>query len=351
MKIVHTSDIHLDSPLTSRLSPEKARARRRELLDGFSRLVERAEQLGAEAMIIAGDLFDSERASKRAMDTALEVISKSPLSFFYLSGNHEGTLLCSDNRDLPKNLYLFAEEWTYYKLGDTVIAGRTKCSAGMFDSLSLDPSDKNILVLHGELRDRSSSDGIGIRDAADRGIDYMALGHYHSYRSQKIFGRGTAVYCGTPEGRGFDECGECGFVLIDTDSIGEHRFIPFAKRRVLLVPIDVSGFESLSELKEAIESAVGASKRDDILRIELVGQRRLELWIDEQALEERFKNRFYHFEIKNSTRLMIRKEDHLYDKSLRGEFIRLVSERDDLDELTKEKVIEMGLYALMGEEV
>ena len=78
MKIIHTSDIHIDSPLTARLSPDKIRERRRELIDGFSRLVSEAKRIGAEAMIIAGDLFDSERISKRAIDTALDAIESSP---------------------------------------------------------------------------------------------------------------------------------------------------------------------------------------------------------------------------------------------------------------------------------
>ncbi len=353
MKIIHTSDIHLDSRLTSRLSPDKAKVRRRELLSNLSRFVSEARRLSASAIIIAGDLFDSERVSSRALETALDVISGADgIGFFYLPGNHEKNALTASGRTLPANLFIFGEEWTYYKAGDVVIAGRSRCCENMFDSLDFKKEDKNIAVLHGELRDRSlSPDAVGLRDAAERNIDYLALGHYHSFRSCQISGGGSAVYSGTPEGRGFDECGKCGFVLIDTDRIEEYKFIPFAKRIIHNIEIDINGLNSLGEVQSACQSAIRGLSSDDLVRLELVGQRGLELWLDEEAIADKFRGGFFHLEVKNSTRLLIKKEDYQFDKTLKGEFIRLVSSREDLDELTKEKIIEMGLNALMGEEV
>ena len=67
MRIIHTSDIHLDSPLTSRLSANKIRERRRELLSGFGRLVDEAKTQGTEAIIIAGDLFDDGCATNQTV--------------------------------------------------------------------------------------------------------------------------------------------------------------------------------------------------------------------------------------------------------------------------------------------
>ena len=59
------------------------------------------------------------------------------------------------------------------------------------------------MVLHGELRDKSAQGGvIGLTEAANKNIDYMALGHYHTYSEAQIDKRGVAVYSGTPEGRG-----------------------------------------------------------------------------------------------------------------------------------------------------
>ena len=85
MILIHTSDVHLDSPLTSRLTSDKVRERRRELLSSFGRLVEEAKAIHATGVIIAGDLFDSERISRKALDTALNIIEEAEeISFLYL---------------------------------------------------------------------------------------------------------------------------------------------------------------------------------------------------------------------------------------------------------------------------
>ena len=65
MKIIHTSDLHLDSPLTTRLASEKVKERKNELLLSFRKTVQAAKTSGADGFIIAGDLFDSERVGKR----------------------------------------------------------------------------------------------------------------------------------------------------------------------------------------------------------------------------------------------------------------------------------------------
>ena len=51
----------------------------------------------------------------------------------------------------------------------------------------------------------------------DLNIDYLALGHIHSYKCHKLDKRGVYCYSGCLEGRGFDECGDKGFVLLETE--------------------------------------------------------------------------------------------------------------------------------------
>lgn len=354
MKIIHTSDIHIDSPLTSRLPADKVRERRRELLSGFGRLVERARSLGAEAIIIAGDLFDSSRISKRALDTALDIIEGAKeITFLYLQGNHEGDALEISERMLPKNLLTFGEEWTYHNIGNVTFAGRNLICAGMFDSLSLSEDRKNIVILHGDLRDKSASpDIIGIKDAAGKNIDYLALGHYHSYRTAPIDDRGAAVYCGTPEGRGFDEVGDKGYVILSTDgSKVLHSFHSFAKRRLHIIPLELDGVVRSSDILERAERVLKKISSEDIVRLELCGRYFPTLWKDTDTINDEFEGRFYYFELKDVSRIAINPEDYKHDMSLKGEFIRTVSADNTLDQATKEKIIACGINALMGEEL
>ena len=61
MKILHTSDLHLNSKMDSKLGKEKAKERKRELLLNFKKMTEFAKNAGFRAFIIAGDLFDTEK--------------------------------------------------------------------------------------------------------------------------------------------------------------------------------------------------------------------------------------------------------------------------------------------------
>lgn len=354
MRIIHTSDIHLDSPLTSRLPQDKVRERRRELLSGFGRLVEEAKALGVEAIIIAGDLFDNSRVSRRALDTALGIIQDArEITFFYLQGNHEGDALIASARVMPENLKIFGDDWTYYDIGDVTVAGRNVIQENMFDSLSLSKERKNILVLHGELRDRSCApDIIGIKEAAGKNIDYLALGHYHSYSAEAIDDRGAAVYSGTPEGRGFDEVGDKGYSLLSTSSDRVlHSFRPFARRRLHIVPLELDGAVRTVEIGERAERALRSIPSSDIVRLELTGRYFPTLWKDTDSLIREYSGRFYYFEVKDSSRIAINPDDYRHDMSLKGEFIRTVSRDDSLDEATKEKIIACGINALMGEDL
>ena len=352
MKIIHTSDIHLASRLSTRLPSSRVAERRRELTESFFRMCRDGMEMGASAMIIAGDLFDTAKATKKELDTVLSIIERAEnMTFLYLPGNHERSLVKDSGETLPKNLMIFREDWTYFKLGYLTIAGRSETSEDMFDTLRLDPQQKNVVVLHGELRERSKTGGvIGIRDAADRNIDYLALGHYHTYSTGTIDKRGVYAYSGTPEGRGFDEVGELGFSLINVseDSIS-HRFVPFAKRKMLVIDVDVSGALRTHEIEERIEAAISGIGTENLIRINFVGSRELEQRCDKELLERKFAERFYFAEIKDSTKLLTRAEDYKYDKSLKGEFIRLCLADDTLSDEEKEKIIRCGLSALAKE--
>lgn len=352
MKIIHTSDIHLASKLTARLPSSKVASRRRELTESFFRMCREGMNTGACAMIIAGDMFDTSKATKKDIDSALSIIERAEnISFFYLPGNHERGLVRDSGEALPKNLFVFENDWTYFNLGYVTIAGRCETSSDMFDTLKLDPNQKNIVVLHGEIRDKSKEDGIiGIRDAADRNIDYLALGHYHTYSSGKIDRRCTYVYSGTPEGRGFDETGELGFSMLNVTNEGiSHRFIPFAKRKMLIKDVDISGALRTRDIELKMEDALLNSGEDNLIRVNFIGSRELELRCDKALLLKKFAERFYYIEIKDSSKLLTRAEDYKYDKSLKGEFIRLCLEDNSLSDEEKEKIIHCGLSALAGE--
>ena len=353
MRLIHTSDLHMGSPLTARLPHEKIRQRKRELLSTFRRMVEEGARLGVSAVIIAGDLFDSENVGVRTVDEAAAVIAGAPeITFYYLTGNHEKNAFADAGLPLPENLRIFDTGWTYFDVGSLTIAGRSECAAGMFDTLSLSPERKNIVVLHGELRDRSAPECvIGEKEIPEDKVDLLCLGHYHTYAEKKINRRTTAIYCGTPEGRGFDETGDKGFVLLDVrEKKIETSFIPFAKRRLHEVSADISVASRALDVHEAVREAIRDIPEKDLVRVVLTGERMPELRYDTETIVERFGHEYYHFEVRDASRLALHPDDYRFDKSLKGEFIRLVSEEASLSEDERDAVIRCGLRALAGED-
>ncbi len=352
MKILHTSDLHLNSKMNSKLGREKAAERKRELLLNFKKMTEIAKKRACRAFIIAGDLFDTEKISVSVKKSVLDIISScSDIAFFYLPGNHEKDAVTEEN--LPENLHVFDEAWTYFTLDGVTFAGRRETEKGMFASLKKrENAEKLIAVLHGELCDKSDSGGkIGLKELKETDIDYLALGHYHSYSAEE-FDRGRfAVYSGTPLGRGFDEVGEMGYVIIDTENIVNFGFQKSDGRRLLEREIDITGINSTHELCDKISHACRDIPSSDLLRATLIGGRSPELKLDLIYAEKRLGESFYYFEIKDNSRLSVSAEDYANDKSLKGEFIRLVLLDSTLSDKEKNDIISVGISALMGENV
>ncbi len=348
MKLIHTSDMHLDSPLSSRLSPDKIKERKTELLNTLARLAEEAVRIGAEAIIIAGDLFDG-AITRRAASFVRELILKyKEIKFFILDGNHDAGMSEAIELSGIENVFLFSEQGCTFLLGNEVTVSGGASSDALLNSLSLPEDKANIVVLHGELR--SSGHGehiINSVSASGKNIDYLALGHYHSYSAERIDKRCTAVYSGTPEGRGFDEAAECGYVLVEAGRDGvKHSFVPFAKRRLHWVRLDISSLESAREIREAAERALLPIHRGDLVRLELIGGFLSGLDKDTDMLLSLWKDKFYFFELKDSSRISVRPEDYKNDKSLKGEFIRLVYSDGSMTDEEKDRVAECGIRAL-----
>ena len=349
MRLIHTSDLHLGSPMTSSLDKEAAKIRRQELRDTLAGLADEAERLDCSGIIIAGDLFDSAAPSALETELFLSTVRRHPkIAFFTLCGNHDGGVEFN-SVSLPENLYTFGKDFTEYKIADVSVIGKSCIGRDAFLGLSLDRARTNIVVLHGSL-DGSGEDSIRLNDARGIGIDYLALGHYHGYSEHKIDSRGVCVYSGTPEGRGFDEAHECGYVLIDTHRGVKHTFIPFAKRQILSINIDISGANVLNDIETLISEALKDVRNTSIVRITLVGVRQPHLIYDTDYLCAVLGGRFFHLEIKDSVSTGGAALQDSGTRSLKQEFLRLV-DKSGLDEKTKACVRELGTRALLGGKV
>ena len=262
MKIIHCSDLHLDSKMETNLDKEKARERKNEILITFERMVNYAKENEVKVIIIAGDLFDKKTITIKAKNTVKNAIISNPeIDFVYLKGNHDEAGFLDEDEELPQNLKTFnSYNWTTYEYEDITISGIEFGSVEnyeIYNSLILEKNKTNIVVMHGqesEIDVKDKAEIINLKALKNKNIDYLALGHIHTYKKGKLDNRGIYCYSGCLEGRGFDECGEKGFVLLElkNDKI-KTKFIPFSSRTLYEVNVDLTGITENKDIENKIK--------------------------------------------------------------------------------------------------
>lgn len=363
MKLIHCADLHLDSKLSANLDKEQAKERKAEILHTFVRMIEYASEYGVQGILIAGDMFDTKNISATARNTVIHNIINHPeIEFYYLKGNHDKDNFLTGLEFIPDNLNLFGTDWTTYSCGGVVITGielNSENNDSAYVSLVLDSKNFNIVMMHGQEAESSAKDKteiINLKGLRNRGIDYLALGHIHSYKKEQLDGRGLYCYSGCLEGRGFDECGEHGFVVIDIDEETHsftHEFIPFAQRKLYTISVDVSGCQTTDEMIERTEKTLQLKKceSNSLIKLVLTGTLDVECEKDVVYLLSRFKQKFYFVKAYDETILKIDIEDYLLDESLKGEYVRMVMNAKELSDEEKAIIVRYGLQAIAGEEV
>ena len=355
MKIIHCSDLHLDSALVTNLSPEKARERSAELCTAFGRMVRYAVRERVDAVLIAGDLFDSAHVSAQTVDYVLEQMRSAPdVTFFCIRGNHDEDHHAFAGQKLPGNLVTFGTEWESRRCGDAVITAMEPEGGGwltLYEKLKLHAQDLNIVMLHGQISTQPGIEQIALPLLRGKHIHYLALGHLHTYRKAPLDPDGEYCYCGCPEGRGFDECGEKGFALIETaDGKLHSRFVPFAVRQLHEVPVDITDADTVTQILSRMQQVSVSLPREDLVKFVLRGTYTLQTQKDPVFLQKTLAPEHWFVKIKDESRLKIARETYEGDISLKGEFIRQVLASQYTQE-DKERIISCGIRALGGEEV
>lgn len=368
MKIIHCADLHLDSKMTANLDKEKAKERKAELLLTFEKMIAYAKAHRVEAILIAGDLFDTKNISAGARNVVKSAVLSNPeMTFYYLKGNHDQDNFLAAEEEIPQNLKLFSKEWTSYILGTgrIILTGLELCkenSGSAYATLTLDATKYNIVMLHGQESETGAKDKvevINLRSLKNKGIDYLALGHIHAYKTEALDARGVYCYPGCLEGRGFDECGEHGFVVLDIDEESgkaTREFVPVASRNLYEVPVDVTDCMTSGEMRERICEKLFASQPQErmsersLVKVILTGTLDVECEKDVQYLVKSFENDFYFIKIYDETTLKVDIHQFMTDMSLKGEFVRKVMEAE-LSEEEKGAIIRYGLQILEKGEV
>lgn len=366
MKILHTGDLHLDSPFAG-LDISRAEKRRRELRDTFSRMMKYAREKDIDMVIIAGDLFDSSFVTRETVLLLEREFASLSCPVVICPGNHDPYTPESiwAKTAFSDNVCIFKEQtltkMSFDSLGCDVYGYAfnsqyvTEC---LVDGSVEDTGRINILAAHGDIISPISKYA-PLPPAVIRafGADYAALGHVHNTISTKLALKGLGAYCGCPEGRDFGEIGEKGALIVDVDRDGASvEKVRFAKRTYYAFTLNIDGAEDMGAVGAAIDKCIeeGNYSSEHLVRITLSGAVSPSLVINTAHLAENTRGLFY-LEIEDDTTPTWNAEGLLSDKGIRGELYRtllpdLESEEREVRE-TASLALRYGLAALRGEDI
>lgn len=372
IKILHTGDIHLDSPF-SRLDTRRAEIRRNELRAAFTSLMTYVRINEVDILLIAGDLFDGEFVTRETVGLMIREMRKCRAEVFIAAGNHDfisPASVYAKEGVFPENVHIFSgdslEKISLERLGVDVY-GFSFTSSYMYENPiegeRVDDETKfNILLCHADTRSPDSS-YCPINDDMIRsfGADYTALGHIHNAPEPRRIGNAYYAYCGCLEGRDFGEVGVKGALLIEAEKkngIPDIRIkkLRFSKRRYENEVLYVDGAETLGEISEKIDELINERGygEETLLSLTLRGAVSPSLVINTDTVASRVAGLFY-FELADGTTPAADSESLGEDATVRGQFYRellpLLQSENAENRRLAETALRYGLAALEGENI
>lgn len=268
IKILHSADWHLDSPL------QMDAALRAELHKIPEKLTALCQKEQCDLVLLAGDLFDGP-AAPATVQNLKQCLAAMEVPVFITPGNHD--FVGADSPWLtevfPENVHIFTQnavtsaalpqlDCRVYGAGFISM----DCEALLQGFAARQEERYAIGILHGDpTQTNSPYCPITAAQVQSSNLDYLALGHIHKGGSFQV-GKTLCAWPGCPMGRGYDEEGEKGALIVTLDDTVNARF----------VPLDTPRFYDLEV--EAGSDAAGAMNRvlppvgnRDFYRITFVG--------------------------------------------------------------------------------
>ncbi len=278
-KFVHTADIHLDSPLKSLALRDAGLA---ELVGNasratFSRIVDLCLSEEVQALLIAGDLYDSGQTSMktaRFLTQEMERLAAAGIPAFIIRGNHDAASRITRELALPDSITVFSGKadvietiWSGHAVAVHGISFRDPHAPETLLDRFRPPvrGAFNIGMLHTSLRGAQGHDlyaPCALSDLQATGFDYWALGHIHLRAAHP--GTTTVVMPGIPQGRDIGEAGARSVTLV---SVADDGSVDLAERHLAVaqferLQVECDQLTDWPDLVETLKHAIRAARRD-----------------------------------------------------------------------------------------
>ena len=324
VRLLHTADVHLGARYRD-LGASAADQRERQL-KAFKASIDLALAEKVDLFLIAGDLFDSNTQPRRSVEAVaalLRRLADAGIPVALLPGTHDVYDAASIYRayDLATTaghatdglvVVLTPEHprQRYAHLGLTV---HGRCFATKrapqspladFHVPADDPSRWHVGMIHGALAipGRTDHDEVVFRneEIAASGLDYLALGHWHSFQQGRA-GRVPWAYSGAPEPVAIDQDQAGNVLLVTLEGEGPEKRVSIEPRRVgrtrfQAVEVDVGVAASQAAIEQSL---LAHADPDLVLDVRLQGVWRTDLDLDTEELERALGPRFLRARVRN----------------------------------------------------
>ena len=327
LRILHTADWHIDSPLTS-FSEERRELLRRAQLAIPGKMAELCRREGCDLVLLAGDVFDG-IPSRDGVEAVKRGLEDCGVPVFVSPGNHDFCGAGSPwlEETWPENVTVFTGGLTSVKIPDLNCwvygAGYQSMDCGaLLEGFHAEGEEKyRIGLLHSDpVTAGSPYCPITAAQVRASGLSYLALGHIHKAGSFRA-GATLCGWPGCPMGRGWDETGEKGVYLVTLEEEAELQFLPLDGPRFYELEADVT-----DGAEEALDALLPAGESRDFFRITLTGQAE----VDVQALEKQY-GRIPHLFLRDRTEPVADLWEEADSDTFRGVYFRLLRQQAQED--------------------
>lgn len=295
LRFVHAADLHLDSPFlgVGRDTPgDIAAALRDATFNAYERIVDLCIREEAQALLVAGDVYDGRDRSLRAQFRFVDGLNRldaAGIHAFICHGNHDPLDGWTARLKLPERAHQFGEDVTSRPFGPdarATVYGISYPRAEINENLSLKfqrcPEDRFAIgLLHanvGEVGDHANYAPCTVEGLSKTGIDYWALGHVHT-RTVLREESPAIVYPGNTQGRHAREQDDRGVYLVTVDDNNRPHLEWTAVSGVhwRTRNVDIAGFETESDLLDELEDLASQLVDEEtgdgvVVRIRLTGR-------------------------------------------------------------------------------
>ena len=323
LRLLHTADVHLGARHTD--LGERAAVLRARQFTAFRLTIALAVVEAVDLVLIAGDLFDSNTQPRRSVERVaaeLARLAKASIRTVIIPGTHDvydgasiyrSYDLAAMARTSPEWVVVLTPEQPNVWLPslDAVVHGRvfsTKRAPNSplagFDARMDRRATWRIGMIHGALAIPGKTDGDEVvfteEEIAATGLDYLALGHWHSAIEGRA-GNVTYAYSGAPEPVAVGQDGAGQVLLVTLDSRGNRHQVSIEPKRVGQtrsdkLELDVSAIASQPALIEAISRHADSNL---VLDVRLTGLFPDTLDVDLDEVERAVAPSFLRFRIRD----------------------------------------------------